>query len=54
MAMQFTVPDPVERTIRSLRQENAKLRIRAREARAEAAALHAELAAMRGATDVER
>jgi hypothetical protein len=48
MAMQFTVPDPVERTIRSLRRENAKLRIKAREARAEADALRTELAALRG------
>lgn len=37
--MQFDVPDPVEREIRKLRRECAKLRIQRNELRAELAAL---------------
>ena len=44
MAMQFNVPDPVEREIRSLRKEAAKLRIQRNEARAVAGVLRTELA----------
>lgn len=45
MPLQFTVSDPVEREIRSLRRECAKLRVQRNDARAEVDALRAELRA---------
>jgi hypothetical protein len=54
ITMQFVIeiPDHVEQHIKSLRRENAKLRVRAKQDRADAEALRAELEALRARDDV--
>jgi hypothetical protein len=48
--MQIEVPDPLQRVIRELRRENAKVRTQRNQYRDEVARLRAELDALKGST----